>query len=198
MKNLTVNGIAFDGELPATWSVEDLVHVVEREVLAEGEIVVSVRVDGREGAPRSFAGELSRHDTIELEAAHLSAVLANAVDSSRRSLDQFDAEMGAAVTAFQVGREPQGWASYQRSLHSLGLFVNVAEQLIAVLHSGFADGSRKAGEIESFSRGLGERLREMEDASAQEDVVTLCDCAEDLSAWTRSAWGAVWPEGGQA
>lgn len=192
MKKLTVNGVAFEGELPGEWTLPQLIRAIDNEVLAEGEVAVEIRVDGEEMMRNDDPRTLADVDVIEIVASHITEVVARAVETSKVSLARFGDELGKAVDSFQVGEEPRGWAAYQRSLATLGMFVGVAERIVNVMTDGFTDGEAKAQEIRDFSQTLGERLQEMESASADRDVITLCDCAEDLSAWSQDAWSAVW------
>ena len=78
MKNLIVNGVDFQGELPEEWTIGQLVQIIEREVLDEGELVVTVHTDGEDFTGGDWSRTLAETERLEIVANHVSVVMSEA------------------------------------------------------------------------------------------------------------------------
>lgn len=194
MKQLTVNGIDFTGDLPGEWTIAELVRILEAEVLLEDEIVIDVSVDG---APYGFApGEagprLQAIDRVTVEARRIEEIVAAAVDSADQAIRRFVEETDAVVKTMRLGDEQAGWAAQRHALGTLEVVVDLAERLGTTLCGGLGPGPAKGDEVRVFAVAIGERLIDIEAATTADDLVDLADGMEDLADWLPVAWGAIW------
>ena len=192
MNELVVGGIDFDGDLPGDWTVRQLVSVLETNVLQGDELVTGVQVDGREGFGEAANLRLDDAGRVVVEVQRATQVVEDAIARADAARAQVHEALDAAVAAFQVGREHEGWEAHQRGLGALLSFVDLTERLTGILAAGIGPGPHAAGRLQALAQELMPRLAMEEQATQQGDLLALCDAMDELNAWLGDTWAAVW------